>query len=152
MEAWRPTLNEALDLFQQEFWEEALDKFLSIRSQLAPPGADVQIFFCLKELKRYEEMAPYLETTVAIPGNDQNAELWRILGLLYLNEGDCDKAITAWKRALELNPMLAQMYEGLNVVHVYDTMKALGNPPIVEFVDFATGNFSIGFSTPAKED
>ena len=48
MESWRPTLNEALALFQQERWEEALNKFLAIRSQLAPPGADPQIFLCLK--------------------------------------------------------------------------------------------------------
>jgi tetratricopeptide (TPR) repeat protein len=151
MEPWRPTLNEALELFRQERWEEALNKFLSVRDQLAPPSVDVQIFFCLKELNRFAEMTPYLETTVSVPGNDRNAELWRILGLLYLSEGDCDKAITAWKRALDLNPLLAQMYQGLNVIHVYDSMKAIGSPPIVEFVDFATGNFSVRFSTPAND-
>jgi hypothetical protein len=42
MEVWRPTLNEALELFQQERWEEALNKFLLVRDQIAPPSVDVQ--------------------------------------------------------------------------------------------------------------
>lgn len=146
MEAWRPTVNEALELFQQERWEEALNKFLSVRNQLAPPGVEVQIFFCLKELKRWEEMTPYLETTVSVPGNDQNAELWRMLGLLYLNEGNSEKAFAAWKRALALNPLLAQEYSGLQIVYVYDSMKAIGEP-IIDFVNLETGNFSVRFST-----
>lgn len=146
MEAWRPTLNGALELFQQERWEEALDKFLSVRSQLAPPGADVQIFMCLKALNRFAEATPYLETTLSIPGNAGNAELWRVLGLLHLNEGNAEKAFAAWKRALELNPSLAEKYQGLQVVYVYDTMKEIGQP-IIDFVDLATGNFGVHFST-----
>jgi hypothetical protein len=55
MEVWRPTLDEALELFQQERWEEALNKFLLVRDQIAPPSVDVQIFFCLKSLGRFEE-------------------------------------------------------------------------------------------------
>jgi tetratricopeptide (TPR) repeat protein len=145
MEAWRPTLNEALDLFQQERWEEALDKFLLVRDQLAPPGADVQIFLCLKQLKRFEEMTPYLETAVSVPGNDQNAELWRMLGLLYLNEGNCEKAFAAWKRALALKPSLVDEYSGLQIVYLYDSMKEIGSP-IVDFVDLTTGNFNVRFS------
>lgn len=147
MEAWRPTVNEALELFQQERWEEALDKFLSVRHQLAPPGVDVQIFFCLKELGRFEEMIPYLETTVSLPGNDQNAELWRMLGLLYLNERNADKAFAAWKHALRLNPFLAEEHEGLQIVYMYDSMKEMGSQPIIDFVDLATGNFGVRFST-----
>lgn len=147
MESWRPTVNEALALFQQERWEEALNKFLSIRSQLAPPGVDVQVFMCLKSLGRFEECIPYLETTVSIPGNDRNAELWRILGLLYLNEGDAEKAFAAWKRALAINPLLVYQYDGLQIVSMYDTMKAMGSKPVIDFVDIKTGNFGVHFST-----
>jgi tetratricopeptide (TPR) repeat protein len=146
MEVWRPTLNEALELFQQERWEEALNKFLTIRDQLAPPSVDTQIFLCLKELGRFEEMIPYLETTVAVPGNDQNPELWRILGLLYLNERDTKKAFAAWKVALNLDPSLATKYEGLQIVYMYDSMKQFGEP-VVDFVDFATGTFNVRFAT-----
>jgi cytochrome c-type biogenesis protein CcmH/NrfG len=91
-------------------------------------------------------MIPYLETTVNIPGNDQNAELWRILGLLYLNERDTKKAFAAWKIALDLDPSLATKYEGLQIVYMYDSMKQFGEP-VVNFVDFATGNFNVRFST-----
>lgn len=146
METWRQTLDEGLALFNAQRWDEALNKFLPIRSQLAPPGVDVQIFFCLKELKRFAEMTPYLETTLNVPGNETKAELWRMLGLLYLNEGDAEKAFTAWKRALELEPSLAQKYQGLQVVYVYDSMKLIGEP-VIDFVDFETGNFSVRFST-----
>lgn len=146
MEVWRPTLNEALELFKQERWEEALNKFLSVRNQIAPPSVDVQIFYCLKSLGRFAEMIPYLETTVSIPGNDQNAELWRILGLLYLNEQNAEKAFAAWKHALRLDPSLAEKYAGLQIVHVYDSMKKIGEP-VIDFVDLATGNFKVHFST-----
>jgi cytochrome c-type biogenesis protein CcmH/NrfG len=91
-------------------------------------------------------MIPYLETTVSIPGNDQNAELWRILGLLYLNERDTEKAFAAWKRALALDPSLAAQYEGLQIVYMYDSMKQFGEP-VVDFVDFPTGTFSVRFAT-----
>ena len=146
MEVWRPTLNEALELFQQERWEEALNKFLTIRDQLAPPSVDTQIFLCLKSLGRFEESIPYLETTVSIPGNDRNAELWRILGLLYLNERKTEKAFAAWKTALNLDPSLATKYEGLRIVYMYDSMKQFGEP-VVDFVDLATGTFNVRFAT-----
>jgi tetratricopeptide (TPR) repeat protein len=145
METWRPTLDEATGFFQQERWQEALDKFLSIRDQLAPPGVDVHIFLCMKNLGRWEGMIPYLETTVA-PPNDRNAELWRILGLLYLNfERDVEKAFGAWRRALALDPSLGSKYQGLQVVHMEESMLAAGMKPEIYFVDITTGNFSVGF-------
>ena len=147
MEAWRPTLNEGLALFEQKEFAAALNKFLFIRAQLAPPGVDTHIFMCLRALRRYEEMIPYLEATISYSPNDQNAELWRMLGLLYLhNERDVDKAMTAWKRALQLNPALAVQYEGLQFVYVYDAMKGTGKP-VIDFVDLETGAFGIHFST-----
>src|SRR2546423_12595496 len=136
MEAWRPALNEGLALFEQKQFAAALDKFLAIRDQLAPPGVDTHIFMCLRALGRYEEMIPYLETTISLAPNDQNAELWRMLGLLYLhNERDVEKACRAWKRALQLNPALAAQYEGLQFVYFYDAMKATGGQPVIDFVD-----------------
>jgi tetratricopeptide (TPR) repeat protein len=148
METWRPALNEALALFEQQQFADALDKFLPIRHQLAPPGVDTHIFLCLRALKRYEEMIPYLEAVLAFPPNDQNAELWRMLGLLYLhNERDVEKAVTAWKQALQLNPLLAQQHNGLQIVYLYDTMKQAGSQPTIDFVDLETGNFGIRFST-----
>jgi len=148
MELWRPTLDEALDLFQKEHFAEALEKFLSIRDQLAPPGVDVQIFFCMKHLKRYDQMIPYLKATLEIPGNGESAELWRMLGLLLLhNERDVPKAMRAWKHALHLEPSLAQKYDGLQFVHLYDVMKETGGQPVIDFVDLETGNFGIHFST-----
>lgn len=148
MEEWRPTLDQALELFQQERFADALDKFLSIRDRLAPPGVDIHIFQCLRQLKRYEDMIPYLETTLSFSPNDRNAELWRMLGLLYLhNERSVDKACAAWKQALALNPFLAQQYEGLQFVYIYDSMKASGSQPVVEYVNLEDGSFNIRFST-----
>lgn len=148
MESWRPTLNEGLELFQKEQFEPALEKFLSIRTQLAPPGVDVQIFFCMKELKRYDDMIPYLKATLEAPGNGENAELWRMLGLLLLhNERDVPKAMRAWKYAMHLDPSLLQKYDGLQFVSVYEVMKETGGQPVIDFVDLETGNFGIHFST-----
>ena len=147
MEEWRPALDQALKLFEQRQFEEALSKFISIRDRLAPPGVDVHIYLCLRELKRYEDMIPYLETSLAFSPNDRNPEQWRVLGLLYLhNERDVEKAFAAWKRALELNPSLVQQYQGLQVVYLYDSMKEMGGQPIIDFVDLETGNFGVRFS------
>jgi tetratricopeptide (TPR) repeat protein len=148
MEPWRPTLDEALDLFQQERFAEALEKFLSIRDQLAPPGVDAQIFLCMKQLKRYDQIIPYLKATLEIPANGQNAELWRMLGLLLLhNERNVPKAMRAWKYAMHLDPSLAQKYDGFQFVHLYDVMKETGGEPVIDFVDLETGHFGIHFST-----
>ncbi|MEA2204250.1 MAG: hypothetical protein QOE77_1026 [Blastocatellia bacterium] len=145
METWRPTLDEGMAFFQQDRWQEALEKFLAIRDRLAPPGVDVHIFLCMKNLGRWEGMIPYLEATVA-PPNDRNPELWRILGLLYLNyERDVEKSFAAWKRALELDPSMGTKYQGLQVVYMHDSMIAAGMKPRIDFVDLATGNFSVGY-------
>ena len=147
MEEWRPTLDQALKLFEQRRFEDALSNFISIRDRLAPPGVDVHIYLCLRELKRYEDMIPCLESALRFSPNDRNPEQWRVLGLLYLhNERDVEKAIEAWKRALELNPELAGQYHGLQVVYLYDSMKEMGGQPIIDFVDLETGNFGIRFS------
>ena len=147
MEEWRPTLDQALKLFEQRRFEDALSNFISIRDRLAPPGVDVHIYLCLRELKRYEDMIPYLESAIRFSPNDRNPEQWRVLGLLYLhNERDVEKAIEAWKRALELDPALAGQYQGLQVVYLYDSMKEMGGQPIIDFVDLETGNFGIRFS------
>ena len=147
MEEWRPALDEGLKMFGQRQFENALSKFLSIRDRLAPPGVDVHIYLCLRELKQYDEMIPYLESALRFSPNDRNPEQWRMLGLLYLhNERNVEKAIEAWKQALELNPALAAQYTGLQIVYLYDSMKEMGGQPIIDFVDLETGNFAVRFS------
>ena len=102
----------------------------------------------MKQLKQYEHMIPYLKATLEAPGNGENAELWRMLGLLLLHhERDVPKAMRAWKYALHLDPSLAQKYEGLQFVRVYDAIKETGGQPVIDFVDLETGNFGIHFST-----
>jgi tetratricopeptide (TPR) repeat protein len=148
MEDWRPTLDEGLKMFEQRRFEDALTRFISIQDRLAPPGVDVHIYLCLRELKRYKDMIPYLESGLRFSPNDRNPEQWRVLGLLYLhNERSVEKAVEAWKRALELNPALAAQYTGLQIAYLYDSMKAMGSQPVIDFVDLETGNFSVRFST-----
>ena len=111
-------------------------------------GLNAFIFNCMKLLKQYDDMIPFLEKTLEYLDNDKNPDLWRILGLLYLaKENDLEKACTAWKKAIELNPQLLEKYSGLNIIYVYEAMKEKEPPPKWKIlsIDLDTGNFSVIF-------
>ena len=146
----------------QESLEQALAKSLDLREIIdkdkakysqeigqfyhLDSGLNAQIFNCMKLLKKYDNMIPYLESTLQYLNNDKNPTLWRLLGLLYLVKGkNLDKACEAWEKAIYLDSSLVQRYPGLNVVYVYNTMKKEGKSPSWEVLsaDIESGEFSV---------
>jgi tetratricopeptide (TPR) repeat protein len=113
-------------------------------------GLNAQIFNCMKLLGRYEDIIPYLEKTLQYLNNDQNPDLWRQLGLLYLvNENNLEKAVEAWKRAIALDSSLIENFSGLNVVYTYDAMKSRDERITWKILhaDIETGEFSVIIGT-----
>ena len=109
-------------------------------------GLNAFIFNCMKLLGQYKNLIPYLEKTLRYLNNDQNPDLWRQLGLLYLvNEQDLEKAIDAWKNAISLDPVIEQKFPGLSIVHVYESMRGRGKKISrkLTHADIETGDFSI---------
>ncbi len=49
-------------------------------------------------------------------GEQNNAELWYLLGVACRNQGKLDEALSAYQRAIELRPDLAQAHNGLGIV------------------------------------
>ena len=113
-------------------------------------GLNSLIFNCMKLLGRYEDIIPYLEKTLQYLNNDQNPDLWRQLGLLYLvNESNLEKAVEAWKKAIALDSSLIEKFPGLNVVYTFDAMKSRGERITwnVVHADIETGEFSVTIGT-----
>ncbi len=134
-------IREYLDSQDKEEMSKKIDQYHHLDG-----GLNAFIFNCMKILGKYEGAIPYLERTLQYLDNDQNPDLWRQLGLLYLvNEQDLDKAVDAWKNALSLNPVIEQKYPGLSIVHVYESMKAGGKKVSWKVIhaDIETGDFSI---------
>jgi tetratricopeptide (TPR) repeat protein len=124
-----------------EHYKEAFPQFEHLDR-----GLNAQIYNCMKLLKQYDGMIPFLESTINYLDNNQNPTLWRLLGLLYLiQEDDLEKACEAWKEALTLDSSLVQKYPGLNIVFVFDSMKKAGKKPSwkVLSADIESGDFSV---------
>ncbi|TXT56011.1 MAG: hypothetical protein BAJATHORv1_30395 [Candidatus Thorarchaeota archaeon] len=112
-------------------------------------GLNSFIYNCMKLTGKFEDMLPYLEKTVQYLQNDQNPDLWRQLGLLYMvQKQDLDKACEAWKRAINLDNTLVGKFPGLNVVYVYDAMKSQGKDVTYKIIyaDLESGDFSVELS------
>ena len=137
-------IREAIDAAKEELSKQ-IDQFHHLDG-----GLNAHIFNLMKLLGKHEDAIPYLEKTLQYLNNDQNPDLWRQLGLLYLvNEQDLDKAVEAWEKALALDPIIEQRYSGLSVVHVYSTMKSRGEHVTWKLLhaDIETGEFSVSLGT-----
>jgi tetratricopeptide (TPR) repeat protein len=159
-------LNEVMharDLYSRGMFEESLTISLHLREIIDGPdrellssqidqfhhldgGLNAHIFNCMKLLGRFDGIIPYLEKTLGYLDNDQNPDLWRQLGLLYLvQEKNLDKACDAWRWAIELDSTIAERYQGLNLVFTYDALKSSGHEITWEilYADLETGDFSV---------
>lgn len=159
----RDLYNKGISLNQKEPLEEALAISLELRnyidntdkSQLAKEidqfhhldgGLNAHIFNLMSLLGQLEKIIPFLERTLDYLDNDKNPNLWRQLGLLYLvQEEDIDKACSAWKKAIELDPFIIEKYPGLNLVYTYQALKSSGKSVSwkVLHADLETGDFSV---------
>jgi tetratricopeptide (TPR) repeat protein len=169
----RSLFHEAQTLNQKDKLEEALRIALEIRQTLDESGQSLSkeingyehlngglnalIFSCMNLLNQYENMIPYLEKTLKYLDNDQNPNLWRLLGLLYLaKENNLEKACDAWRKALDLDPTLLDRYPGLSIVHTYDAMRKNGKTIAwkTTHINLETGDFSISLLafTPKQND
>ena len=109
-------------------------------------GLDAQIYNLMNLLQNFDGILPYLEKSITYLDNKRNADMWRMLGMLYLaQKNDLEKACEAWKKAIEINPSYTKWYSGLNVVFVHDAMKKQGENITwkIEHLDLKTGEFSI---------
>lgn len=137
-------IREAIDADKEDLAKQ-IDQFHHLDG-----GLNAHIFNLMKILGKHKDAIPYLEKTLQYLNNNQNPDLWRQLGLLYLvNEQDLDKAVDAWEKALVLDPTIEQRYSGLSVVHVYNAMKSSGEHMTWELLhaDIETGEFSVSLRT-----
>ncbi|NHI94612.1 MAG: hypothetical protein EAX96_19125 [Candidatus Lokiarchaeota archaeon] len=138
-------LRKIIDKIDQNLKED-FDQMYSNGFYHLDYGLHSQIYNCLNLLGKYDEMLPYLEKSITYLDNNRNPEMWRMLGLLYLaQKNDLEKACNAWKKAIELNPLLLEKYSGLSIVNVYEAMKKQGKKitHVVESLDLKTGEFTI---------
>jgi tetratricopeptide (TPR) repeat protein len=154
MEDIQEIVKRGMEFFNRKDFRSALGEFLKISEKCNPPGLDVHIFFCMKALKMYDEMIPYLETTVSVPQNSKNPDLWRMLGMLYLKFAkDLEKACHAFRKVMALDPLMLDRYPGLAFVDVYEKVKSSGQSYQSHIdVDLDTGLFSVRFSLQKDED
>lgn len=134
-------LREYIDSQDKEEMSQKIDQFHHLDG-----GLNAHIFNCMKLLGRYDGILPYLERTIQYLDNAKNPDLWRQLGLLYLvQEKNLEKAVTAWKKAIELAPTFLDRFPGLNIIYTYDAMKSAGRLVNWEVLhaDLETGEFSI---------
>ncbi|MFW9920906.1 MAG: hypothetical protein ACFFED_15000 [Candidatus Thorarchaeota archaeon] len=163
----RDLYNRGLQMKDPAAFEESLSISLSLRKlidssdkeELAKEinqfehldgGLNAHIFNCMKLLGRYEDILPYLERTLQYLNNDRNPDLWRQLGLLYLvQKKDLEKAVEAWKKAIELDSSFLERFPGLNVVYTYTALKSTGKHVSWKVIhaDLETGEFSVSIGT-----
>ncbi len=66
---------------------------------------------------------------------DWDPELWNYLGVAYWNKGDLDNAVTAYERALSLDPQYAVVLSNLGTVETSLAMKKRTAAPLRRAMD-----------------